>query len=483
MSVRVRFAPSPTGYLHVGGARTAIFNWLYARHHGGTFVLRVEDTDAQRSSQEMVQAILDGLAWLGIAPDEGPHFQSQSREQHVRDAHAMIENGSAYRCFCSRESLQMQREMTEKQGGGFVYPGTCRQLPREESYELAEDGEPFTVRFRVPEGEVIWHDLVHGKTRFANKVIDDFILLRSDATPTYLLSVVSDDIAMRISHVIRGDDHLSNTPKQILLYQALGATLPTFAHLPLILGPDKKRLSKRYAAVSVLEYRGLGMLAEAMFNYLTLLGRSPGDDRQQLDRETLIETFDLKNIGKSGAVFDLAKLEWLNGQIIDSMDANEFAAQVKPWLQRDGLWRDSFEKEDAEDYRSCLDLLKPRTRSLATVGEAGRWFLDPRDPVSYDEKASRKHLKGEDLFERLGALQERLDTVPTWDAETLESTIRDLAEERGLSAAKLIHPLRLAVTGRGESPGLFEVLELLGAERSLRRFEKLIEFARSRQAE
>jgi len=342
--------------------------------------------------------------------------------------------------------------------------------------------EPFTVRFRVPEGEVVWHDLVHGKTRFANNVIDDFILLRSDATPTYLLSVVSDDIAMRISHVIRGDDHLSNTPKQILIYEALGAALPTFAHLPLILGPDKKRLSKRYAAVSVLEYRGLGMLAEAMFNYLSLLGWSPGDDRQQLDVETLIETFDLNDVGKSGAVFDLTKLEWLNGRYIDGLDANQFAAQVKPWLQRDGLWRDSFEKEDAEDYRSCLDLLQPRTRTLATVSEAGRWFLDPADPEEYDEKASRKHLKGEDLDERLGALRERLAALPTWDAESLESSLRELADERGLSAAKLIHPLRLAVTGRGESPGIFEVLELLGAERSLRRFEKLIEYARSRQA-
>ncbi|MDH3785587.1 MAG: glutamate--tRNA ligase, partial [Acidobacteriota bacterium] len=480
MSVRVRFAPSPTGFLHVGGARTAIFNWLYATRHGGTFVLRIEDTDAQRSSDEMVQAILDGLAWLGIAPDEGPHFQSQSREQHVRDAHTLIESGAAYRCFCTAESLKLQREMMEKKGGGYVYPGTCRQIPRDESDALVENDEPFTVRFKVPEGEVIWNDLIHGKTRFDNKVIDDFVILRTDATPTYMLSVVSDDIAMKISHVIRGDDHLSNTPKQILLYEALGEALPAFAHLPLILGPDKKRLSKRHAAVSVLEYRGAGMLPDAVFNYLTLLGWSPGDDRQQLDRETLIETFELDGVGKSGAVFDMTKLEWLNGQYIDRLSLDEFAIHVKPWLQRDGLWRDEFVDEEAVEYRQFLALLKPRTRTLATVGEAGRWYLDPNDPEDYDEKPARKHLKGEDLEDRLSALNDGLDAMTKWDAEALESSVRALAEERQLSAAKLIHPLRLAVTGRGESPGIFEVLELLGQTTTLRRFTKLMEYARRR---
>ena len=350
----------------------------------------------------------------------------------------MIESGSAYRCFCSRESLKMQREMTENQGGGFVYPGTCRQLPREESDEMAEDGEPFTVRFRVPEGQVVWHDLVHGKTRFANNVIDDFILLRSDATPTYLLSVVSDDIAMRITHVIRGDDHLSNTPQADPALRSPGRLVAGVCTPAIDPGPGQetslqticRRLGSRVSRPGDAGRRGDVQLPD-----VTGFGRRE-TTASNSTAETLVESFDLQNVGKSGAVFDLTKLEWLNGQTIDSLDADQFAAQVKPWLQQDGLWRDAFEKEKAEDYRRCLDLLKPRTRTLATVGEAGRWFLDPADPAEYDEKASRKHLKGEDLDQRLTTLKERLSALPTWDAETLEASLRELAEERELSAAE-----------------------------------------------
>ena len=306
MTVRVRFAPSPTGYLHVGGARTAIFNWLYTRRHGGTFILRIEDTDQERSSDEVVQAILDGMSWLGMVPDEGPFFQSRERERHVRDARAVLEALSAYRCFCSPEEVERARALAERQGGVYVCERRCREtLPATEG--------PFAVRFKVPPGRTEWTDLVHGAMGFDNAVIEDFVLLRSDGTPTYMLSVVSDDVAMRITHVVRGDDHVSNTPKQILLYRALDAAPPAFGHLPLILGEDKKRLSKRHGATSVLEYREQGYLADAVLNFLALLGWSPGDDRQKMTREEMIRAFDLSGVGRAGAVFDVKKLEWLNG--------------------------------------------------------------------------------------------------------------------------------------------------------------------------
>src|SRR5512139_457946 len=274
--IRVRFAPSPTGFLHVGGARTAIFNWLYARRHGGVFVLRIEDTDEQRSSDEVVRAILDGMAWLGMAPDEGPFFQTAHRAQHEADARRLLDDGKAYRCFCDAQTLRAEREAAEAAGGGYVYPRRCRALSTETSERRVRAGEPFVVRLAVPDGVTAWEDGVHGATSFPNEVLEDLVLLRTDGTPTYNLSVVSDDVAMRITHVIRGDDHISNTPKQIAIYRALGNEPPVFAHLPMIFGEDKKKLSKRHGAVSVLAYREMGYLPDAMFNFLALLGWSPG---------------------------------------------------------------------------------------------------------------------------------------------------------------------------------------------------------------
>ncbi len=377
-SVRVRFAPSPTGFLHVGGARTAIFNWLYARKLGGTFVLRIEDTDRQRSSDEMVRAILDGMDWLGLAADEGPFLQSEARERHVRDAAALLASGQAYRCFCSADALARARE----QGHDFVYPRTCRAVPREESERRAQAGVPFAVRCRVPEGTVAWDDLVHGPTAFPHDAIEDFVLLRSDGSPTYQMSVVSDDIAMRITHVIRGDDHLSNTPKQIVLYRGLGETPPTFAHLPMILGDDRKRLSKRHGAVSVLAYRELGYLPEAMLNFLALLGWAPGDDREKLSRTELVQAFDFGGVGKSGAIFDLRKLDWLNGQYLNDRSADELAALLRPRLAEKGLWRPEFDAAPRPaSLLGALDLLKARARTLDDI-------RGPRSPVP---RSRRRH--------------------------------------------------------------------------------------------
>ena len=472
---RVRFAPSPTGYLHVGGARTAIFNWLFAKRHGGIFILRIEDTDLERSSEPMVRAILDGMAWLGMAPDEGPFHQSEARARHVGDADRLLRGGHAYRCFCDPESIRAERAEAEKAGKPYAYPRRCLALSEEESGRRAAAGIPFAVRFRVPDGPIEWNDLVHGPTSFAGVSVEDFVLLRSDGSPTYMLSVVSDDIAMEITHVIRGDDHISNTPKQILLYRALDREPPAFAHLPLILGEDKKRLSKRHGAMSVLEYRDLGYLPDAMFNFLALLGWSPGDDRQKLDRSELIESFDLSGVGRSGAVFDLKKLEWLNGQYLTSTPTEALVPEIVPRLAAAGLWREEYLGARREWFLAVLRLLQPRSRTLEDFVTDGRPFLDPSDDLAYDPDAEKKHLKGDGLAPSIAALRERFASMSSWTKEPLEEALRAVAAERGVSAGKLIHPVRLAVTGKGVSPGLFEVLELLGKDRVISRVDRLLE--------
>jgi glutamyl-tRNA synthetase len=473
--IRVRFAPSPTGFLHVGGARTALFNWLYARHHGGTFVLRIEDTDKARSSPEMVDTILSAMDWLGLDHDEGPHFQSEESERHLRDVETLLADGKAYRCFCSPERLKELREQAPGGGREFVYPRTCRALEAKESAARAERGEPFAVRFEIPDDEIVWTDMVYGEKRFAGETIEDFVVLRSDGTPTYMLSVVSDDVAMRITHVIRGDDHVSNTPKQILLYRALGREVPRFAHLPLILGPDRKRLSKRHGAVSVLEYREQGYLADAMFNFLALLGWSPGGDRERMSRDELIAAFDLAGVGRSGAIFDLEKLDWLNGQYLNDLAGSELVPLVQPRLTAAGLWRDAFLGDEAKLLAGTIDLLKTRARTLDDFVERARPYLDPSDELEYEAKAAKKHLKDPETGERLERLEGALRALDRWEAEPLEQSLRAVAEETGVSAGKLIHPTRLAVTGLGVSPGIFEVLELLGRDRSLARLRRLIE--------
>ncbi len=479
--IRVRFAPSPTGYLHVGGARTALFNWLYARRHGGVLVLRIEDTDRQRSSEEMVQAILDGLSWLGIDHDEGPFFQSEARERHTADARRLLDEGKAYRCFCTPDELKRHREeLAAKKENGPTCPAGCRERPFEEAAARTGGSEPSVVRFAVPGGEIAWNDLVHGPTRFDGSALDDFVLLRSDGTPTYMLSVVSDDADQRITHIIRGDDHLSNTPKQILLYRALGKPVPVFAHLPLILGPDKKRLSKRHGAVSVLEYRTEGFLPEAVFNYLALLGWSAGDDRQKFQQEDLIQAFSLEGAGKSGAVFDRTKLEWLNGRYIEEMDLEAFAAAVHPGLEKAGLWSPCFERERKEWFLKLVRLLQPRCRTLNAFPGQAEPFLRGSDSLEYEEKPARKHLKGENLRRDLAELTDAFARLSDWNPESLESVLRESAERKGISAGKLIHPVRLAVTGRGNSPGLFEVLELLGKERVLSRLRRMVDFLTNR---
>jgi glutamyl-tRNA synthetase len=475
LSVRVRFAPSPTGFLHVGGARTAIFNWLYARSRGGVFVLRVEDTDALRSKDELVRAILDGMSWLGMTPDEGPFFQTDYRAQHVGDALRLLAAGKAYRCFCDAAALSAEREAAEKAGGGYVYPRRCLAIPRAESDARAAAGSPFVVRLQVPPGITAWDDGVHGSTSFPNEVIEDLILLRTDGTPTYNLSVVSDDIAMRITHVIRGDDHISNTPKQILIYDGLGQTPPAFTHLPLILGLDKKRLSKRHGATSVLDYRDAGFLAEALFNFLAFCGWNPGDERQKMTRDELIAAFDFRGVGKSGAVFDPAKLEWLNGLYVADLSQNEFASAAKESLRSAGLWNDAYEAARRDWFLRVLALIQPRAKTLAAIPNEGRFFFQESDDLDYDAGGVRKYLASEAIVPALRELVRLWAAVPAWEERGLESTLRLVAEESGLTGGTLIHPVRLAVTGRTASPGLFEVVALLGKDRTLARIGRMLD--------
>jgi glutamyl-tRNA synthetase len=473
--VRVRFAPSPTGYLHVGGARTALFNFLFARHHGGVFVLRIEDTDRERSSTAMVQAILDGMEWLGLDWDEGPHHQADGVERHRRDALRLLEEGKAYRCFCTPEVLEAKRRAADERKEGYRYDRQCAlSVSRAESAERAAAGESFTIRFDVPDGETVWNDAVHERTRFDNAAIEDFIILRTDGTPIYNMAVVSDDHEMGITHVIRGDDHMSNTPKQILLYRALGWPLPTFAHVPMILGADGKRLSKRHGATAVSQYRDEGILPAALVNFLALLGWSPGDDTEVMTLEELVRRFSLDGINRKGSVFDPEKLEWLNGHYLHRTPAEELQPLVTDRLAAAGLALPDVLAPRREWFHRLLDLLKVRSRTLEELVTLARPFL--LDDIEPEPDAVRKHWakRPRDVAEYLRGARERLAVADRWDEETLEAAIRGLANELGIGAGKLIHPVRVAVTGTVASAGIFEVLVLLGRERSIERIDRAI---------
>ena len=464
--VRVRFAPSPTGFLHVGGARTALFNFLFARHEGGAFILRIEDTDKERSRPELTRSILDSFEWLGLKWDEGPVHQADAIERHRADAETLLRAGHAYRCFCSTDAIAERRAAAEKRGEPFAYDRRCRDISPDDSDRRAAAGERFALRFRVPEGTTSWDDLVHGPTAFENRHIEDFVLLRSDGSPTYNFAVVSDDRAMTITHVVRGDDHLSNTPKQILVYQALAAEPPAFGHVPLILGPDGKRLSKRHGATSVEAYREAGILPQAMVNFLALLGWSPGEDREIFELSELVERFSLEGINKKSAVFDPEKLEWLNGQHLTLTPAADLLPLVAPLLEAAGIARDAWEPR-REWFLRLLELLKVRARNLRDIARQARAYFP--GPVEYDAAAVKKHWSDAATAKRLAALEDAARRVEPFDEANLEVHLREVAEREGVTAAKYIHPLRVALTGQAVSPGVFEVAVLMGRDLVLAR--------------
>jgi len=454
--LRVRFAPSPTGHLHVGGARTALFNWLLARQRGGVFVLRIEDTDRERSTEAHTRAILEGMGWLGLDWDEGPRFQSEGVERHRAQARNLLEEDHAYR--------------------DFAEPG---EPPRTEG---DPEGEPFAIRFRVPEGETRWEDRVHGPMRFDNGEIEDFVILRRDGSPTYNFAVVSDDADEGITHVLRGDDHLSNTPKQILLYRALGEEVPRFGHFPMILGADGKRLSKRHGATSVEAYREEGILPEAMVNFLALLGWSPGDDREFMTVDELIEAFSLDRVLKKGSAFDREKLEWLNGQHLQATDAERLAPLVgEQLLRRDRLGPEALDALGEAWLEGLVELLKVRHRTVADIAEQVEPYAT--GPVQFDPAAVGKHWEKDPdgVARRLEAARDALAELDdeAWTLERLEETLRGLAGALEVGFGKLVQPMRVALLGTDQSPGIFDVLFYVGRDRTLRRLGRALEAVRA----
>lgn len=461
----MRFAPSPTGYLHVGGARTAIFNDLLARKTGGAFVLRIEDTDRERSDEAMTRQIQEALEWLGIAWTEGPHLQSARIDRHRQRAGELLEAGRAYRAYETAEELEELRRAAEAEGDKFRYRHDRSPLAADEVARREAAGEPHVVRFRMPEGNIAFTDLVRGDVDYPPDALDDLVLLRSDGSPTYHLSVVVDDIDMRVTHVFRGDDHLPNTPKHIALFQALGASVPTFGHLPLILGPDRKRLSKRTGATSVEEFRSQGILPQALYNFLVLLGWNPGDEREVMGLEELVEAFSVERLNDSSAVFDGEKLSWMNAQYLSSLSLEEVMRHLAPFLAEAGL-----ADADPDQLAAAVELHRTRPRTLVELAESIRPYFEQE--LSYDPEQCAKFLGDPDLPGHLTTLAERYSVLSEFDKESLEATLRELAAERDLKAGYLIHPLRMALTGVKAGPPVFDVVELTGREATGRRLAR-----------
>ncbi len=458
-SVRVRFAPSPTGHLHVGGARTALFNWAFARHHAGVFILRIEDTDRSRSTEEYIDQILDAMRWLGLDWDEGPptagYRQTERAEIYRAHAERLLAEGRAYRCRCTPETLDALREAARAAGETFRYPGTCREA-------RVTASEPHALRLVTPrDGQTVVEDVIHGAVAFDNALLDDWILVRTDGTPTYNFCNVVDDVSMKITHVIRGNDHLSNTPKQVQCYEAFGYPTPAFAHIPLILGADKSRLSKRHGATSVQAYRDAGILPEAMVNYLARLGWSHGD-QEIFSREELIRNFDIAHIGKAGAVFDAAKLEWLSHHWIKAAPSRRLADDLAPFLAREGLPV----PDDRAWLARVVDTLKERAPTLVEMARQATFYLVA--PAAYEREATAKFWKP-GAAERYALLVKRLEAHEDMDPASLELLYRGLAAELGLKLVDVAQLTRIALTGRTASPPIFEVVSILGKAETLRR--------------
>jgi glutamyl-tRNA synthetase len=476
---RLRFAPSPTGFLHVGGARTALFNWLFARKYGGQFLLRVEDTDKARSTDESTRAIFEGLSWLGLQWDEEVVYQGANLERHRADAQRMLDNGTAYRCFCTQAELAERRAVAEANGESFKYDRRCDRLTAEEVARRVADGVPFTVRFRVPDGSTSWSDIVHDVIEFPNKDIEDFIVLRTDGTPIYNLAVVSDDIAMEITTVMRGDDHISNTPKQIMLYRALDAGLPRFAHLPMIHGLDGKKLSKRHGATAVGDYQHLGILPGAMLNFLALLGWSPGNDIEVMSLDQMVELFDTDGLQKKAAIFDPKKLEWMNGQHLSLLPSADLVASVAPAMEAAGLVTVAELERRRDWFVALLDLLKVRARTIDDIVRQSVPYF--RDKITYDADAVAKTWKDRAATADILAQTRRaLEATTPWETAPMEESLRVLAEQLGFGekAGKVFQPLRVALTGLMASPGIFDVLLMLGRDRSLSRIDDAVAYLR-----
>ncbi|MCX5750319.1 MAG: glutamate--tRNA ligase [Candidatus Saganbacteria bacterium] len=481
--IRVRFAPSPTGYLHVGGARTALFNWLFAKHHGGKFILRIEDTDRQRSTEAAIKAIFQGMEWLGMEWDEGPkiggaygpYFQTERLATYKEYIEKLLTTGKAYYCFCTPEELDQQRKEAAERKEAPRYNGKCRKLTDQEIETLLKSGKPYVIRFRLPqEGTTVIHDLVKGDVSFENELLDDFVIMKSDGFPTYNFAAVVDDSLMKITHVIRGEDHISNTPRQILLYEALGLPMPQFGHIPMILGTDRSRLSKRHGATSVIEYRDLGYLPEAMVNYLARLGWSHGD-QEIFSREQLIELFSLDRVAKTGAIFDTEKLKWLNSLYIRQSLPERIYDLAMPFLEKAFETYNKLDKEKTgiEYIMKVIQILQDRLVLIADISYLAQYFFD--DHIEYDPQAKEKYFTNPKAKEYLERIKAELEKLSGFTKPEIEAAFKGLAKEMGIKLGEIIHPTRLALTGRSESPGIYDVVEILGKEKVTARLQAALE--------
>lgn len=486
--VRVRFAPSPTGYLHIGGARSALFNYLFARHHGGSFILRIEDTDRSRFVEGALKEIFESLEWLGLDWDEGPrkdggfgpYMQSERLELYKQHAQQLLDSGAAYRCFCSPERLALVREEQEKNGCPSGYDRHCRDLSQEQIDQKLKDNVPFVIRFKIPLGRTVgFEDLIRGYIEYQSDVLDDLVLIKTDGFPTYHMANVVDDHSMQISHVLRGDEWIVSTPRHVLLYEAFGWEVPKFAHLPVILSPSGGKLSKRKGAASVMDYKRNGFLPEALFNFLSLLGWAPGDDREKMSKEDLVKAFSLEQVSPKASVLDEKKLEWMNGLYMAERSSESLVPEVlSAWKEHNWVSQDTAETDPR--VLDIVELMKGRSKRITELIENSFYFF--KDPESYEEKAVKKNFKPE-AADFLVEIKNTLSQMDEFSHQKLEEQFRSIAERKEVGAGRLIHPTRLAVSGVSFGPGLFELLELLGKDTVLRRIDNAIEFIKGKEAQ
>lgn len=481
--IRVRFAPSPTGYLHIGGARTALFNWLYARHYKGTFVLRIEDTDQVRSTEEAVNVILEGMKWLGLDWDEGPgkkgehgpYYQMQRLHFYREYTEKLLKDKKAYCCYCTREELAESREKQAREGKNPKYDRHCLNLNEEEKKRYETQGRKPVIRLRIPAKKIVFDDLLRGEVTFDGELLSDFVIMKSDGIPTYNYAVVIDDALMKIANVIRGDDHISNTPKQILIYEALGLTIPKFAHIPMIMGQDHTRLSKRHGATSVMEYKKMGYIPEAVVNYIAHLGWSSGDEREIFSKEELIKEFSLDKISKHAAVFSMEKLNWFNGEYLKNMSIDSLTKMILPFLKEANY----IEKEEGlsliknEYIKEVVKLMQGRFRNFSQFIDYADYFFI--DKINIEPQAFQSVLNKEGASGILQTLKEKLSALKCWDEESIENTVREVASSLQIKGGKIIHPTRVALSGKKVGPGLFELMVVLGKEKTVKRLKEAIE--------
>lgn len=477
--LRVRFAPSPTGYLHIGGARTALFNWLYARHYNGSFILRIEDTDRMRSTPEAVKAILDGMKWLGLDWDEGPekggeygpYFQTERLDLYREFVDKLLEIGAAYYCYCSAEELADRRKKQFADGKPAIYDRKCLNLSGAEKRQLEKEGKKPAIRLKMPDRKIVVHDLIKGRMEFDSKLLSDFVIEKSDGIPTYNFAVVIDDILMDISLVMRGDDHISNTPKQIVIYQALDIAIPEFAHIPMIMGPDNTRLSKRHGATSVMEYQRMGFLPEAVLNYIAHLGWSSGTNQEIFSIKELIENFTLDKISNHSAIFDMEKLNWFNNEYLKRLSDEKYVEMLIPFLKDAGYIELPLSEEKERWLRKVASLMKSRVRNFKQFLEYGDYFFIEDFTV---EDNAVKILEQNGVRDILEHLVKRLKEIKDWKEENIESEVREMANQLNLKGKQIIHPTRVSLSGKTIGPGLFSLMEALGKEINIKRLEKTI---------